>query len=555
MRTPTQSALVEILSEQDVDHVFTLMSEEIIPLLSEIDQHGADDIRVINARHEQGAAAMADGFSRVDDELGVCLVGRGPAIAQTGTSLVTAEKNGSNVLYLVPEPALSTIHDKKRFEQTMYLKSTVGNVVSIRSTQAFVSEMRDAFRRVRNQNGPLAVQIPIDVLDGHVEKGDTDGPAPGSSVVDQSPKLHPDERAISRAVDLYIDSDSNTAPVVLAGQGTKPAETQEAIESLAEQLNAYLVTTIQARGYYLDYPYSLGFVGGLGAAAANDRLRESEFVFAIGCSLNPYTVHSGDLINEDACVVHIDTDRSRIGEYTAPTMGIHGDAEITSNRLACEIGRAQGEQAADYRMEQVDRSDRRAYRSTQERTDEPGRIDPEALVKRLDELFPADRSIVSDAGRFCTFVHDLISVGRDDPYIWTTDFVSIGQALPMAVGAALAGDDRACIAFCGDAGFMMSIQELETAVRYDIPIVFVVMNDGTLGAEFQQARDAGYTGEAAVIGTPEFDQIANGMGAEGYAVRSLSDLEALSDVLAGDVDYPVVVDCKIPKEIPHRNLS
>lgn len=553
MRTPTQSALAELFSEQGVDRVFTLMSEEIVPLLSELKRNETSDIEVIDARHEQGAAAMADGFSRVDHDLGVCIIGRGPGIAQTGTSLVTAKKNNSNVLYLVPEPSFSATHDKKSFEQTMYLKSTVGNVTSIRSTHNFVSEMRDAFRKVRQQDGPLAVQIPINVLDADVEKSGADRPA--STVMSgQSPNLHPDEEVIKEVAELYTSSNYDTPPIILAGRGTKRDEAKAAVKLLAEEINAYLVTSIKARGYFSDYSHSLGFVGGLGADVANKRLRESEFVFAIGCSLNPYTVDSGELINEDASIVHIDVDRGRIGKHISPTIAIHGDAETTSNELAREINRVRNGETVDHRIEQTPGTDLRAYRPSQEQTDEPGRIDPEVLVERLDVMLPPNRTVVSDAGRFSTFVHDLISIERGDSYIWPVDFVAIGQALPMSVGATMAANEMPCVAFCGDAGFMMSFQELETAIRYDVPIIFVVMNDGTLGAEYQQARDGGFSGEAAIVGGPDFGHIAESMGGQGYTVQSTSDLEQLSGKLA-NADSPVVVDCKIPTEMPHRNLS
>lgn len=546
-------AIARFLYEEGIDTVFTLMSEEIIPLLSHVDEAFGEDVRLVTTRHEQGAAAMADGYARLTDGIGVCIVGRGPAIAQTGTSLLTARSNESPVLYLVPETSLTATYDDKEFRQETYLETTVGEVVSIRSSETLSAEMREAIRRLRLGDGPIAIQIPEDLLNSAVESGiePTDSAAigqPGGAA-----RLHPDESKLRAAVELYLDSDATRPPVILAGRGSVRAAAKDELEALAERINAFLATTLQARGYFASHPYSVGFTGDLGSPLANEQLTTADFVLAVGCSLNPHTHDSGNLVRDEAKTVHVDTDPTSIGRYLDVDLAIHGDARTTISAFTRELEAEgidrRGEFWTDANRERIASSSDVSDRDESVRD---GRMDPRELVGRLDELLPRDRLVVTDAGHFATFVIDGITVRHPDDFVWTLDFTAVGQGLSIGIGAALAATDRDCITFCGDAGFMMALQEVETAARHDVPITIVVMNDTTLGAEYHQAGNAGYSGDVAVIDTPDLAAVAEGLGAIGHSIRSASDLDAARDRLESDVSRPVVLDCRLDRDVRHR---
>jgi len=129
------------------------MSEDTMSTLSTIQEQWSEEMHVVHTRHEQGAVAMADGYSRASDDVGVCLIGRGPAVAQTGTSLVTAQKKGSKLLVIVPEMSVSDSYDIKDFEQESFLKSTVGTVRTARSPETLLSTLEEAFRSLRVGEG------------------------------------------------------------------------------------------------------------------------------------------------------------------------------------------------------------------------------------------------------------------------------------------------------------------------------------------------------------------------------------------------------------------
>ncbi|WP_418282277.1 thiamine pyrophosphate-binding protein [Halorubrum sp. DTA98] len=557
-------AIVRLLDAAGVDTVFTLMSEDTMAMMAELETEWSDDVRMVKARHEQGAVAMADGYARATDRVGVCLVGRGPAVSQTGNALVTARKKGSDLLLVVPEPPLSASYDVKAFEQEAYLRSTVGTVTSARSPETLVETVSDAYRRVAAGDGPIAVQVPWDVMDGDLDgfdggldaKGGIEGGVNGrdTPTVDDA-RVHPDEELVRRAIDMYVDSDAFRPPVVLAGYGAVEAGAREAIETFAERINAVLATSLQARDYFVDHPYHVGFTGSWGSPLANEYANEAHVVFAVGASLNPYTVDEGHVFGEETRVVHVDRDPTAIGRYTDVALGIAGDARVTVEALLAEVERRGIDRGEALWTE--DRRTRIAEASPmndREFPTVPGTVDPRALVTELNRILPDERKLVLDGGHFTRWCMDGIRTPPED-LTFTLDFAGIGLGLPMGVGTAVAASEKTCVTVCGDAGFMMSLQELETAVRADVPMTLIVMNDGSLGSEYHSLDVQGEPPGVALISSPEIADVAESLGAEGFTVRSIDDLTALADELGAEPDGPIVVDCKVNHEVRHRSKT
>ncbi|WP_254525889.1 thiamine pyrophosphate-binding protein [Natrinema caseinilyticum] len=553
-------AVIRLFDAEGIETIFALMSEDTMSTLSTLQEHWSGEMRVVHSRHEQGAVAMADGYSRAGDDVGVCIVGRGPAIAQTGTSLVTARKKGSKLLVLVPEPQLSDTYDIKAFEQESFLESTVGTVRTARSADTLLSTVAEAFRSIRAGEGPIAVQVPWDVLDGEIPDSDVDldverdRPADPTNAVGSDARVHPDESAVDAALDLYLDSDATKVPIVVAGRGAIEADAKEAIVSFAERTNSVLATTLQARGYFDDHPFSVGFTGDFGSNIANEHFHESDFVLAVGCRLTPYTTDSGHLIDDEAKVVHIDTDVSSIGRFESVDLGVRGDARLTVEALTEKLEAHGIDRNGEFWTDRLET--RIAETPTLDEGDFPeqeGRIDPRDLVRGLDRYLPENRLVVSDGGHFSRWVLDGVSTPEPGDLLWTLDFAAIGQGLPHGIGAALNAGDRTPVAVCGDAGFMMALQEIDTAVRHEVPVTIVVMNDSALGTEYHSLLTSEYSADVALVESPDVADVARSLGADGYTVRSSDDLEAIGDVLGCHPDGPVVVDCKTNSAVRHRS--
>lgn len=560
-------AIIHFLHAQDVDTVFSLMAEDIMGMTAKMQAEWADELTVVEARHEEWAVAMADGYARVTGDIGVAIVGRGPPVAHVATPLTTARKNGTPLLLVTAEGSLSGTDDVKDFDQDAYLSALADEVISIRDPDVLESKFSGALRRLRSGSGPVVVQIPWDVLDGETDLADgwKERVAKRRPTTEDSRGV-PDPDAVEAAVDNYLDSDATVPPLVLAGRGAVSAGAKPAIEDFAKRTNALLATTVRSQGLFSDHPFGIGFVGTFGTTHANQLAGESDFVLAVGCSLNEHTTDEGRLL-EDATVVHVDVDPARIDAHTPVDLGVVGDARATveavNERLeAADVG-FEGKFWTDSLQRRIADSSPfeegasggavgSADGANAAAESDDGRLDPRAFVSALDPILPEDRLVVTDGGHFINWVLDGISIDHPDDYIWTIDFGSIGLGLPVGLGAALATERRTPIIVCGDAGFMMCLQELDTAVRYDIPAIVVVMNDDALGSEYHQLAGRSEYAEAAISETPDIAALATDFGALGFTVRSVADLESLAEHLNGRLNGPVILDCKIDRDVRHR---
>lgn len=358
---------------------------------------------------------------------------------------------------------------------------------------------------------------------------------------------------VEEAIDLYVESDAFQPPIILAGRGAIQANAKAAIEDLAERTSALLASSLQARNYFADHPYYLGFTGSWGSDLANRYASECHLVFAVGASLNPHTTDDGHVFGEDTRVIHIDHDAAGIGRYTGVNLEIEGDARVTVEALVEELERRGINREGELWSGKLRREIKESSTMNERKFPTvPGTVDPRELVTALDEILPDNRKLVTDGGHFTRWVLDGI---RTDPQdlTFTLDFGSIGLGLPMGVGTAVAALDHACVTICGDAGLMMSLPELETAVRNDVPMTVVVRNDNSLGSEYHSLDAQGTDPSVARVPAPDFAAVAESVGADGYTVESIEDLGAIADRLGRAPEGQIVVDCKVNPEVPHRS--
>jgi thiamine pyrophosphate-dependent acetolactate synthase large subunit-like protein len=543
----------------DVRTIFTLMSEDVMGLVSRCRSDWDEEMSVIDARHEGNAVAMADAYARATDGVGVCVVGRGPSVAQTGTALTTARKAGSSLLVLTAESALDRQTEDKNFDQQGYLESTVGEVVSIRAVDSLPERMTDVLRRLRGGDGPIAVQIPNDVLNGAIQgvPGDWLPTERVTPPTQEGASLSPEPERIDEIVDSYLDSDATKPPVIIAGDGARRANARTALERVAERMNAVLTTTLRGRDLFHDHPYHAGLVGTLGTNVANELLADSDFVLAVGCSLNEKTTDSGRLIADEATVVHVDTKSLALGRHASVDVPVVGDARTVAEQFDEKLAEHEIDFDGKFWTERMQRRIADGTEVAQYlQPQDSGGVHPGALVAELDELLPDDRMLVTDGGHFTMWVLDGIEADGPDNFVWLYEFLSIGLGFPAGIGTAQAvverPEERRCVAFCGDAGFMMSLQEIDTAVRHELPLTVVVMNDEALGSEYHKLQKRGQYAESATVETPAIADVAEAMGAAAHTVRSVSDLEAIRESLVDPPSKPLILDCRTDREVRHR---
>lgn len=555
--------LAELLLNEGLTTAFMYLSEDMMNMAARYAD--GEDATIIQSRHEQDAVTMADGFARHTKEIGVCVVGQGGAIGQTGSSLITARKRGSKLLVIAPESARTISVDNpttysepspgiaaKDFDQTGYLRDTIEQVRSVRTPEVLIPTFKEVIRKIRLGEGPMAVTIPTDLLNGSMTvpadlEGDLDTPT--EIHTDPDAVVRPSQERIDRTLDAYLDSDATKHPLIVVGRGAAREEYRPAIEDLAERMGAVLGTTFRGKGFFPEHPYYVGTIGETGERLAVEYATEADFVLALGAGLNARTQDAGRLFREEATVVHADIDPAALGRYGPIDIGIHGDAKATAEMLEAAL-----EDADIHRAEEMwtDALERRIAEfdpySDVQFSDAPDRLDPRQLVGRLDGMLPEDRVIVVDGGHMARWVYQRVDVNAPDHLICRGDFSTIGLGLPMSMGAAVGADESTTpVLFCGDGGLLMHLQELSTVARYDLPLIVICLNDDALAAEYHRlpAEDQPIARTAA----PNLTDVAAALDIEAHRVRSLDELDAIAESLESRPSGPVFVECMLDRNV------
>ena len=536
-------ALARALVEEGVDTAFTLMDEFNMDLVLELGEKLG--MRIVTARHEEGAVLMADGYARVTGRPALAIIGAGPAIAHTGTGLVTMRLRQSPVLVLAADTARNDLHNAKVFDNRRYAEATVGTFIPLRDAATLVEDLGRAFRHLRAGAGPVVLNVPGDVFQSSLgTRWHYDAPA-ATLVSQQRTRAAPE--IVAQAASTLAAAQR---PVIIVGRGAVASGARQAIAELAKRIGALLACSLRARGYFDADPYFLGIAGGFSTPSALQLIGEADCVVSVGAGLNWYTTRGGTLFPE-ARLIQIDSDPSRIGALLRPDVAMVGDALATvsaiNEGLECEGIRDGG----GFRSDEAGQSIRASWSyKTGPFVDTPGILDPYQVVAELDELLPAQRTVVCEGGHYCLFTATGMAVPEPSAFLFGNDFAAMSVGLGISIGAALGRPERHCILFVGDGGLMMSLPELETAARHRIPLTVVVMNDGAYGAEFHKLRAAGKSVELTLFDNPQFEDVARALGCTGATARSVDELRSAA-ATAGTLDHPLVIDTKITREVMH----
>ncbi|WP_345001450.1 thiamine pyrophosphate-dependent enzyme, partial [Tsukamurella soli] len=302
-----------------------------------------------------------------------------------------------------------------------------------------------------------------------------------------------------------------------------------ALGRLADATGDVTATTALGRGLFPEQRYDLGVTGGFGAAGAMALVREADVAVVFGASLNQFTMRFGQLFAPGTQVFQVDV----AGAATHPNVGgfVRGDAALVADALVAELG----DPAPSGWRERVDIDALRAYDAGDELAPD-GLLDPRSAARRIGELLPAQRVVVSDGGHFIGWANMYWPVASPDRMMMVgTAYQSIGLGFPSVVGAALARPESTVVLTTGDGGGLMALADLESAVRTARGRgVAVVWNDAAYGAEVHVYGRKGLVEGPMLIPQVDFAALAAAVGAEGVVVRTLADLDRLATWAAED---------------------
>ena len=357
-------------------------------------------------------------------------------------------------------------------------------------------------------------------------------------------RLHPDPRAVEQLADALLQAQR---PLILGGRGAVISDAEAMLTVLAERTGALLATSVCGHGLFSGNPWSLGISGGFSSPVADELIAESDCIVAFGASLTQWTTKKGKLIAPGAVVAQVDVEAGKLGYQMPIEIAVLGDAKATAEALLAEIDRRGSKSRPgrrnDATRERIRAGDNHHYPHPDESSGDF--IDPRTLSKAVDAILPGDRVVASDSGHFCGWVPRYLRVPNARASCLSHSFQSVGLGLPSAIGLAIANPGKLAVLGTGDGGFLMSMADLETAVRLKLRLCILVYNDSSYAAEVHYFRRQGYSVDIVQFPETDFAAITRGFGARGVTVRKLADLDPLKAWVAEDASGVFVIDGKI----------
>jgi thiamine pyrophosphate-dependent acetolactate synthase large subunit-like protein len=525
------------LAQLGIDHVFGVVGSGNFHVTNALVDAGA---RFVAARHEGGAATMADAYGRVSRRVAAVSVHQGCGLTNALTGIAEAAKSRTPMLVLAAE---ATEPRSNFFVDQPALAGAVGAVAErVSSPRTALADAARAYHLAVTQRRTVLLNLPLDVQAAMLP-ADAQPPAaaPGPATVAPSPQ------AVTELADLLARAHR---PVFIAGRGARLSRARESLLRLADQTGALLATSAVAKGLFGHHPWSLGVSGGFATPLAAELIAGADLIVGWGCGLNMWTLRHGKLVGPDAVVAQVDADADAIGAHRPVDLGVLGDVDRTARAVAGALV-ARGPAAGGYRTAELRAriAAGAAARTVPFEDESDGtRIDARALSIELDELLPAQRVLAVDSGNFMGYPTSYLSVPDDDGFCFTQAYQSIGLGLASAIGAALAAPDRLPVAACGDGGFLMSVADLETVVRLHLPMLVVVYNDAAYGAEVHHFGPDGHPLHTVTFPDTDIAAIGRGFGCDAMTVRDVRDLDGVRRWLIGPRERPLVVDAKVTAE-------
>jgi thiamine pyrophosphate-dependent acetolactate synthase large subunit-like protein len=501
----------------------------------------AGGARFVAARHEGGAATMADAFVRVSGRVAAVSVHQGCGLTNALTGITEAAKSRTPMLVLAAEV---TTPGSNFFVDQPALAAAVGAVSErIEAAEDAVAGTVRAYRRAIAERRTVLLNLPLPVQAAPVPAGEADRPVTLDPVLPVAPRAD----GVARLADLLAGA---RRPVFIAGRGAVLGGARDALERLAERTGALLATSAVAKGFFHGSPWTLDVSGGFCTPLAEELISGADLIVGWGCGLNMWTMRHGKLVGPGAVVAQVDVEVDAIGRHRPVDAGLVADAALAAAAVEAELA-GRGHTGDGYRSAAL-----RARVAAEGRwrdvsyVDEShgGRIDPRTLTIGLDDALPGQRIVAIDSGNFMGYPSMFLSVPDERGFCFTQAYQSIGLGLATAVGAALARPDRLPVAACGDGGFLMSVADLDTVVRLGLPMLIVVYNDEAYGAEVHHFAPDHHP--LSTVQFPETDiaAIGRGFGAEAATVRSPADLAVVGRWLAGPRERPLLLDAKVTTE-------
>lgn len=506
-------------------------------------------IKIINCRNEAAAAYMADGYARVSGRPGYVYGQRGPGVANVAAALADALWAHSPVVSLTSSIALRS---RDRFEYQdvdgfdMHRAVTRWNR-ALQAPDRIADMIRAAIRMATGPvPGPVHLEVPADVFALEAPNARPFRQHGAGEV--NAWRMAPGADDVARVADLLT---SGARPVILAGHGVVISQAWQELSDLARLLDIPVATTVGGKGSIDEKDrLAVGVIGRYSRRAANEIVRDADLVLAIGTQLGGLATHAWSLPLGEKTLIHVDTNVEAIGLNYETDAGVVADAKLTLRALADELKRRGASRSGTAWSAEAERrvADWRVHAEALVQENPEDGIHPAVALAELHKLMGDDDLLAADTGAICAWGATLFDVPAGRTFMRSTG--SLGWVVPGAMGAALARPDRRTVALTGDGGLLYHIGELETALRCEIPLVIVVLNNRAFGSEHHLLKHrwgGKHVPEVVDFYDSDFAAVARGFGAFGVRVEHRDQIaDALEAAFAAG--KPALVDILVSKE-------
>ncbi|GAB2519279.1 thiamine pyrophosphate-binding protein [Paramicrobacterium agarici] len=530
---PTVSAHIATTLAAHVTDMFGVMGNGNAYLL---DALADTPVSYTAVRHEAGTVAAADAYYRTCGRIAVATSTYGPGFTNTITPLAEAVK-AHTPLVLVTGAAPTTGLRPWDVDQAALCRAVGAHVVTV-SQDSPVASTRAVLEYALTHRTAVVLEIPYDVGGLEALDGVDTASAPLAVPAPQPPRAH-DLDVAARALHAA------RRPLLLAGRGAFLSGAANTMRDLADRLGALTASSALGRGQF-DARYDLGVAGGFGQDNAMQLATTADVVLVIGAGLNQFTMRFGALIGDDATVVQLDVEDAPTSDRV--DVFVSGDARTAVEGLNARLADSASSGWRDSVTGFADGT--LTTREPGDRAASDGLLDPRSLTKRLNEIIPDDRVMVTDGGHFLGWVNQYFDVASPDRFAMVgTPFQSIGLGLPSLVGSAAARPEEFSVLCTGDGGGLMALADLESAVRTVKRGVIIVYNDAAYGAEIHLYGLAGFDAHPMMISGVDFAGLARSVGADAVTVNTLDDLDVFERWVASGDDGVMLLDCRITQSL------
>ena len=534
--------LMTVLKEEGVDTIFGFPGGAVIDLYDELIR---SDLHHILVRHEQGAVHAADGYARATGKVGVCLVTSGPGATNTVTGIATANTDSIPLVVITGQVPTHLIGNDAFQEVDIvgitrpctkhnYLVSRVEDLPHV---------LKEAFYIARSgRPGPVLVDIPKNVS---VAKTDYQ-PIEALSIKSYRPTYQPNSRQILKAAKLLKNC---RKPVIFGGGGVILSKASEDLTDLARTLRIPVTTSLMGLGAFPGSdPLWLGMLGMHGTYRANMAISNCDVMIAVGVRFDDRVTGKTECFASQAKIIHIDIDPTSIRKNVPVSIPVVGDCKIALEELNRIVKEERMSKMNDQRQEwnaQVEHW-RKEHKLAYDQSDV---IKPQFVVDKLYQLTQGQAIITTEVGQNQMWAAQFYHFDHPQHFITSGGLGTMGFGLPAAIGAQVAFPDKLVVDVAGDGSIQMNIQEMATAVQFNLPVKVVILNNRCLGM-VRQWQELFYDKRYAHTGmehAPDFVKLAEAFGAKGLRAKTTEEVErVLQEGLS--LPGPVIMDFVVEPE-------